>query len=127
LDKAVRSDEEIFDKIKAGQDVLREIVDEIARKYADDLLKFCGRILVTYERQRLEDVVQEVFVAVYLYIQRYDINRGTEGIKHWLRGIARKKCLDELRRNKSGEISTSEFSELEATNPGTQENDEHLI
>jgi RNA polymerase sigma factor (sigma-70 family) len=118
LGKAVRNDEELFEKIKAGHGLLGEIVDEIARKYADDLLEFCGRILVTYQRQRLDDIVQEVFEAVYRNIQRYDIDRGHEGIKSWLYGIARNKCVDKLREMENRE------TELEPSYIGGEEKEE---
>jgi RNA polymerase sigma factor (sigma-70 family) len=127
---AVDSDKQIFEKITAGQDVLGEIVEEISRRYANDLLQFCGRILVNYQRQRLEDVLQEIFRAVYLNIQQYDINRGPEGIKSWLCGIAHNKCVDELRKEEQLKelklkIESSDLTEQVSSNPGAQENEEH--
>ena len=126
LGAPVGTDKEIFDKIKAQQDVLAEIVGELARRFGDDLLQFCGRILVTYQRQFLEDVVQEVFLAAYCNIQHFDINRGAKGIKPWLYGIARNKCIDMLRKKQHGKIAISEFTELEP-DPGCDEKDEHNI
>jgi RNA polymerase sigma-70 factor (ECF subfamily) len=127
LDTDVDSDEELFAKIREGQDVLSVIVDVIARQYADLLLEFCGRILVTYTRQRLEDVVQEIFVAVYRNIQRYDMKRGHEGIKPWLHGIARNKCIDELKKKAHREVAVPDITELEPSNPGVQKKEEHDI
>jgi RNA polymerase sigma factor (sigma-70 family) len=122
LGAAVDSDKEILDKIKKGQSILAEIVSELARIYGHDLLRFCETILATYPRQRLEEVVQEVFIAVYLSLQRYDINRGLEGIKPWVWGIAQKKCFEELRRNDQLKIVTSDSTELERSNPSALEN-----
>jgi len=122
----VGSDEAIFDKIKEGQDVLGEIVIEIDRRYGNDLIKFCERLLPTYSRNRVEDVVQEIFEAVYRNIQQYDINRGPAGIRPWLYGISRNKCFDELRKN-DPEIPRANFINLEAGNPGAQEKEDHDI
>ena len=54
-------------------------------------------------------------------------NRGAEGIKPWLRGIAQKKCLEELRQTERRGIATSDFTELEPSNPSAQEKEERTI
>jgi RNA polymerase sigma factor (sigma-70 family) len=120
----VDSDEALFAKIKAGQDVLGEIVIEINRRYGNGLLKFCEGFLPTYSRDRVEDVLQEIYEAVHRSIQQYDISRGPEGIKNWLYGIARNKCYD-VQRKLGPEVPRSDFIELESSNPGIQEEEKH--
>lgn len=66
-------------------------------------------------RQDVEDVVSETFVAVIHHIDRFDPERGT--IYSWLVGIARNKGTDLLRKKKRDELASSRLPAEESTPP----------
>jgi RNA polymerase sigma-70 factor (ECF subfamily) len=47
---------------------------------------------------RVEDLVQEIFLAAFMHLNRYDSRKGR--FSTWLFRIARNKTLNEIRKNK---------------------------
>lgn len=72
-------------------------LDELYREAAPALLGCLMHIL--RRRDLAEDVLQEVFVAVWQRADRFDELRGRADA--WLYSIARYKAIDELRRRRS--------------------------
>lgn len=72
-------------------------LDELYREAAPALLGCLMHML--HRRDLAEDVLQEVFVAVWQRADRFDELRGRADA--WLYSIARYKAIDELRRRRS--------------------------
>jgi RNA polymerase sigma-70 factor, ECF subfamily len=66
--------------------------DELVRRYQNRLLNFVYR--TTGDRERAEDLVQEVFVRVYRHIHRFDRSRK---FSTWIYTIASNLAKNELR------------------------------
>ena len=66
--------------------------DELVNRYQNRLLNFVYR--TTGDRERAEDLVQEVFVRVYRHIQRFDRSRK---FSTWIYTIASNLAKNELR------------------------------
>ena len=66
--------------------------DELVNRYQNRLLNFVYR--TTGDRERAEDLVQEVFVRVYRHIHRFDLSRK---FSTWIYTIASNLAKNELR------------------------------
>ena len=66
--------------------------DELVNRYQNRLLNFVYR--TTGDRERAEDLVQEVFVRVYRHIHRFDRSRK---FSTWIYTIASNLAKNELR------------------------------
>ena len=82
-------------------------LDELYRAAAPALLGCLMHML--HRRDLAEDVLQEVFIAVWQRADRFDELRGRADA--WLYSIARYKAIDELRRRRSGGGSHEELDE----------------
>jgi RNA polymerase sigma-70 factor (ECF subfamily) len=67
----------------------------LVRRHGVGLLTFLQRTL--NDRDRAEEIFQDVFLAVWQQRERYQYPRP---FRAWLFGVARKKCLEEFRRLK---------------------------
>jgi RNA polymerase sigma-70 factor, ECF subfamily len=74
-----------------------EAVGTLLRRYAGPLLTFIERTVA--ERQRAEDLFQEVFLAVWVWRRRY---RYPRPFRPWLFGIAMNKCRADMRQRSYG-------------------------
>lgn len=84
-------DETTIAQVLGGaRDEYRALVD----RHAAIVAGFVGGMI--RDRQRAEDLVQEAFVRAFVALDRFDAARGT--FRSWLLTIARRVCLDELRR-----------------------------
>jgi RNA polymerase sigma factor (sigma-70 family) len=76
------------------------------KRYRPALFKFIFNMLHEYDLAC--DVLQQVFLQLYLSLPKLDTGRP---LKSWLFQVARNRCLDELRRKR-----VILFSELETSN-----------
>ena len=78
--------------MKADENQIRNL----ARQHAADVLWFVARLLP--RREDAEDVAQDVFVAAYQSLERYDAERAS--FKTWLFRIAYNTVLKRLREKR---------------------------
>ena len=93
-------DVECMLELKKGD---RDAFEILMRKYYPRILNFVYRFLGN--RQRAEDLTQDVFMKVYKSARRY---RPRSKFQTWLYTIAKNSCLNELRRNRGQMISLDE-------------------
>ena len=68
--------------------------DELVRRFHRPVLRFCWRLLRSADA---EDLAQDAFVRAFVHFERFDPERP---VLPWLIAIARRLCLDVLRRRK---------------------------
>lgn len=88
------NDRTLIWKIQQGQ---KELLNEIAEKYYDDIYRFC--CYLTGQSQDAYDLAQETFLRFIRYVDRYRYRN----LKGYLLTIARNVCMDYLRQNKGGD------------------------
>jgi RNA polymerase sigma-70 factor (ECF subfamily) len=86
----VPRDEELMRRIAGGS---AEALDLLHRRFARLIFRLAAR---TFDRASAEDLVQDVFVAVWRNAARFDPDRGT--VRAWILQIAHFRLLNELRR-----------------------------
>lgn len=86
----VPSDAELMRRVAAGS---AEALDELHRRFARSIFRLAAR---TFDRAAAEDLVQDVFLAVWRNAARFDPERGT--VRAWMLQIAHFRLLNELRR-----------------------------
>src|SRR2546423_9953769 len=84
------SDAELMHQVAAGSE---EALGLLHRRFARLIF---GLALPTLDRAAAEDLVQEVFLAVWRNAGRFDPERGT--VRSWVLQIAHFRLLNELRR-----------------------------
>jgi RNA polymerase sigma-70 factor, ECF subfamily len=84
------SDEGLMRQVALGE---REAIGALLRRYASPLLTFIQRTVGN--QHRAEDLLQEVFLAVWVWRRRYEYPRP---VRPWLFGIAMNKCRADMRR-----------------------------
>jgi RNA polymerase sigma-70 factor (ECF subfamily) len=77
--------------------------EKLVQHYSISLFNFILQIIKDYDLAC--DVLQEVFVKLYVCLPKLDMNQPVKG---WLFQVARNRCIDELRRRR-----VTYFSELE--------------
>jgi len=73
--------------------------DEVVRRYQGDVARFVRRLLGWRDGGECDDLVQEVFVQVYLKRHTF---RGDSAVKSWLTRIAVNQVRDFQRRRMAG-------------------------
>src|SRR5215467_10401586 len=68
--------------------------DELVRRFHRPVYRFCWRLLRSTDA---EDLAQDTFVRAFVHFERFDPERP---LLPWLIAIARRLCLDLLRRRK---------------------------
>jgi RNA polymerase sigma-70 factor (ECF subfamily) len=68
--------------------------DELVRRFHRPVLRFCWRLARSADA---EDLAQDTFVRAFVHFERFDPERP---VLPWLIAIARRLCLDLLRRRK---------------------------
>lgn len=68
--------------------------DQLVLRFHGPLYRFCWRLLRSPDA---EDVAQDTFVRAFVHFERFDPDRP---MLPWLIAIARRRCLDLLRRRK---------------------------
>ncbi len=87
------SDGELLQRCRRGdEDAWRELVARHTRKVFGVAYRFLGRV------DEAEDVTQDVFVKVYLSLDRYQPQEGSFGA--WLATVARNHVIDHYRRRR---------------------------
>lgn len=74
-----------------------EALEILVRVYSAPLNGFALRVV--RNRELAEDICQQVFLEAFQGLDRFE---GRGSVWSWLCGIARHRCLDELRRRKRG-------------------------
>lgn len=87
-------DDDIIDRILNG-DI--ESFEFIVKKYEKSLFVMVGNLLGSVHH-RVEDIVQETFLAAYKNLNTYDSSLAS--FSTWLYRIARNKCLNEQNKKK---------------------------
>lgn len=101
-----------------------EALDHLMRGYQRIIVSFCrGQLGRAGAGGRAEDVAQEVFLAAYQGMPRFQRRAPTRA---WLFGIARKRCLQERRNYRRRAQRLEEHRDTVATsvhvdNPGSVE------
>ena len=68
--------------------------DDLVRRFHRPVYRFCWRLLRSADA---EDLAQDTFVRAFVHFERFDPERP---VLPWLMAIARRLCLDLLRRRK---------------------------
>ncbi|HZO38031.1 MAG TPA: sigma-70 family RNA polymerase sigma factor [Methylomirabilota bacterium] len=68
--------------------------DQLVLRFRGPVLRFCWRLLRSADA---EDLAQDTFVRAFVHFERFDPERP---VLPWLIAIARRLCLDVLRRRK---------------------------
>jgi len=68
--------------------------DQLVLRFHRPVLRFCWRLLRSADA---EDLAQDTFVRAFVHFERFDPERP---VLPWLMAIARRLCLDVLRRRK---------------------------
>lgn len=126
-----------WDSQQAGDDLIRQVIEEGAFRQALDLLVrhyqhamvgFCTNMLGAADQG--EEVAQNVFLAAYQAMPHF---RYQASIRTWLFAIARKQCLKALRDSRRHRRIEHEQQEAiaasvhrEASNPTDEDPEAHL-
>jgi RNA polymerase sigma-70 factor, ECF subfamily len=86
-----RADEELIQNVRAGDDLAFE---QLMRRHSGAV----RRLIARYFRNRamVDDLAQETFVKAYFALNAF---RNESPFVYWLKRIAVRLCLDELRKN----------------------------
>lgn len=104
------SSEDLMARVAQGSDAA---LGTLIRRHADPLLTFLLRMLG--DRQRAEDLFQEVFLAVWTHRHQY---RHPGRFRSWLFGIALNQCRAEFRR---GRLPTVTLDDQPALDPAADD------
>jgi len=86
--------------------------DELVRRYHRPIVRFCWRLLRSADA---EDLAQDTFVRAFVHFERFDPERP---LLPWLIAIARRLCLDLLRRRQvSAKLETVPASDPPMASP----------
>ena len=94
-----RQDLELIELLKTGDP---RALDALMRKYQGNIVRQCMRVV--HDEHQSEDLAQEVFLRVYLGIQKYNPDYAFYG---WLSRITTNCCIDYLRHRKARPESRS--------------------
>lgn len=87
------SDKELIEATKINSDAFGLIVD----RYWNRLFGYVRRTSY-FSQEDIEDILQEVFIKIYRYINDYD---GSFAFSTWAYRITRNHIIDEIRKKKS--------------------------
>lgn len=97
-------DRTLIYKIQRGE---KELLNEIAEKYYDDIYRFC--CYLTGERWDSYDLAQETFLRFIQYVDHYRYRN----LKGYLLTIARNVCMDYFRHGKDEVLLEEPLGEQE--------------
>jgi len=89
LDASARADLDLARRARRGE---AAAFDTLVLRFQGPVYRFCRRML---RSPHAEDVTQETFVRAFVHFDRFDPERA---LLPWLLAIARRLCLDLLRR-----------------------------
>lgn len=93
-----QSDEWLMGQVAQGN---RDCLEVLVRRYATPLLTYISRM--TGDVHRGEELLQEVFLAVWTKRKTYKLNRP---LKAWLYAIATNRCRSAFRRAKGKDMGS---------------------
>ncbi len=96
---ADQSDQQLLVRIQRGD---RSAIEYVIERYQRPLFNFALRFLG--DSDAATDICQHAFIQFFTHVQEL---HADEGLKPWLFRVARHRCLDELRRQR-----TTAFSQL---------------
>lgn len=96
------SDEWLMGQVALGK---RELLAHLVRRYSSPLLTFIERM--TGDRHRSEELLQEVFLAIWTKRKQYKFPRT---FRSWLFTIAANRCRSDFRRARLAAIPLDESS-----------------
>ena len=102
---ADQSDQQLLVRIQRGD---RRAIEYVIDRYQRALFNFAYRFL--NDSDAAADIVQHAFIQLFTHVQ--DLH-ADEGLKPWLFRVARHRCLDEIRRQR-----TTAFSQLAPDDEG---------
>jgi RNA polymerase sigma-70 factor (ECF subfamily) len=94
LDRRRKADEE-KQLVRLAQNGTEAAFEELVRRHQQRVFALVGSIL--RRKEDVEDVVQQVFIKVYVSIKRFDMRAA---FSTWLYKIAVNECWDYLRKKK---------------------------
>jgi RNA polymerase sigma-70 factor (ECF subfamily) len=89
MDVQAASDEELMLALPDRVEAMEALYDRHSRAALGLAVRMLG------EREAAEEVVQEAFLALWRYAQRFDAARGS--VRTWLLGIVHHRAIDRLR------------------------------
>lgn len=105
-DRSVRDDRELVAAILAGE---RELFSDLVARYEKRMVNYVYRITHRYEEAH--DLVQEIFVKVFLALDRYDPKYQ---FSTWIFRIAQNSAIDALRKKSVQEVSLTRTDDDES-------------
>lgn len=105
-DRSVRDDRELVTAILAGD---RELFSDLVRRYEKRMVNYVYRITHRYEEAH--DLAQEIFVKVFLALDRYDPKYQ---FSTWIFRIAQNSAIDALRKKSLSEVSLTRTDDEES-------------
>jgi RNA polymerase sigma-70 factor, ECF subfamily len=87
MDDQSMDDQAVIARVLAGD---RDAFRVLVARYQRPLFGFIGNLV--RDRQEREDLAQEVFLAAYVHLRRFDPRRSA--FSTWLYTIARNRCLN---------------------------------
>lgn len=89
------TDEELVKKVKTGD---LQSFSKLVLKYEEKLYWYL-KGLINQPKEEIEDLLQEVFIGVYVNIQGFDTSKK---FSSWIYRIAHNKSIDYFRKKKTG-------------------------
>jgi RNA polymerase sigma-70 factor, ECF subfamily len=95
-----RADEALVDCTRAGDD---EAFEQLMRRHSDAIRRLIARYFPN--RAMVDDLAQETFVKAYFALSSF---RNESPFVYWLKRIAVRLCLDEMRNRKTQEVNRTD-------------------
>lgn len=91
------SDQELVNLIRGGQ---KDLFSEVVIRYEPKISRYIKKFI--WDRDDLDDVIQNVFTKSYVYLNTYD---DKQSFNSWLYRIAHNEAINFLKKNKPKDIS----------------------
>jgi RNA polymerase sigma-70 factor (ECF subfamily) len=86
--------------VKAIQKGNHDAFDVIYKRHYDFVYFYCRRLIGTDDKNRLENLVQNIYIKVWGGISNFNVNHATVNFRGWLVKIAFRVVRDEIRKAK---------------------------
>jgi RNA polymerase sigma-70 factor (ECF subfamily) len=110
----LESDEDlrVIQQVLSGR---RETFRAVVEKYQLHVFRIVSSLVA--DRHECEDLAQEVFLAAFLHLESFRVERGT--VATWLAAIARNKCLNRLKQKRPA-LTSDVLEPLDLRAPAAQ-------